>query len=282
MNITGEPLEKPGIEEGEHPEHDETEQMEVQSTSAGPELIVILVEPQIQGNIGAIARAMMNFDVHELRLVTDQPIMEEARQRAVHAQEILTNAVIHRKFEDAVADLDLRVATTGVVPDNQKRHLRSHLELGEFVERALDFDGRIGLIFGRENFGLLNPELELCDLVVAIPTAEIYPIMNLSHAVSAVLYHLFIEGRKRRGEGRPRRDASDIDRGRLFDRIDAMLEQVNFPEHKRANTAVMIKRILGRAMISRWEFHTLMGVLSRIEFTVERGPKRVTEPESRE
>ena len=249
---------------------------------------MILVEPMIQGNIGAVARAMKNFDVTELKMViqkaeeasgsgneiganvgsADGPITEEARKRAVHAQDILTNAQVFPSFDEAIEDLDLKIATTGVVPDNQKRHLRSHLELGEFVERAWEFDGKVGLIFGRENFGLLNPEIEKCDIVLSIPTSEAYPILNLSHAVSTVLYHVFIEGRKHRGESRPKRDASDEDRERLFERIDTMLERVNFPEHKRANTSVMIRRILGRAFVSRWEFHTLMGIISRIEFTI--------------
>lgn len=232
------------------------------------ELVVVLVEPKIQGNIGAVARAMMNFGVEHLRLVTDTPISQEARNRAVHAQEVLDNAVLFTRFVDAVKDVDLRVATTGIVPDNQKRHLRSHLELGEFAERADEWEGRIGLIFGREDYGLLNPEIELCDLVVTVPTSREYPIMNLSHAVSTVLYHLFIEKRRREGESRERRDASVEDRERLFVRLENLLERIGYPEHKRANTAVMFRRILGRAFVSRWEFHTLMGVVSRIERAV--------------
>ena len=236
-----------------------------------PEFRVILVEPMIQGNIGAVARAMKNFDVTELILVTTDPIEEQARQRAVHAQDILTGARIVSTFDEAVEGIDLKIALTGVVPDNEKRHLRSYLELGEFVERAWEFDGTIGLIFGRENFGLLNPEIERCDIVVSIPTSEVYPILNLSHAVSTVLYHLFIEGRKRRGETRPQRDVPEENRERLFERIEDLLEWVDYPQHKRANTSVMLRRILGRAFVSRWEYHTLMGVISRIEFTLEQG-----------
>ncbi len=232
------------------------------------EIIVVLVEPMIQGNIGAVARAMMNFDVYELRMVTKNPITEEARARAVHAQEILTSAKLFSSFEEAVRDVDLRVATTGKVPDNEKRHLRSHMELSEFAERSGEWEGKIALIFGRENFGLSIEELEMCDLVVAIPTSQRYPILNLSHAVSTVLYHTYIERRKRAGEIPPSKDASQVDKDRLFSRIEDLLTHVNYPEHKQANTAVMIRRILGRAMVRRWEFHTLMGVISRIEHSL--------------
>ena len=60
-------------------------------------------------------------------------------------------------------------------------------------------------------------------------------------------------------------------RERLFERIEDLLEWVDYPEHKRANTSVMLRRILGRAFVSRWEYHTLIGVISRIEFTLEQG-----------
>jgi TrmH family RNA methyltransferase len=178
---------------------------------------------------------------------------------------VLREARTHPDLASAVADADLRVATTGIVPDNQKRHLRSHLELGEFAERADDWEGRVALIFGRENFGLLNPELEMCDLVVTVPTSDEYPVMNLSHAVSTVLYHLHIEQRKRDGVARDRREAHVEDRERLFVRLEDLLERIDYPDHKRANTSVMLRRILGRAFVSRWEYHTLMGVVSRIE-----------------
>ncbi len=272
---------------------------------------VVLVEPAIQGNIGAVARAMMNFGVHDLRIVGTIPIVEEARQRAVHAQEILKSARFFASIEDATSDLSLRVATTGIAPDNEKRHIRSHLRLDEFAERAFSHAGRIGLIFGRENYGLYNSELRICDIVVTIPTSSDYPIMNLSHAVSTVLYNLYIEnGRaKQKGEKEkwknnkgvlneqgindreewgqdegentaPEGKNGDVDgenrkgnsravpseeMDRFIERVGALLERVNYPEHKQENTTIMLRRILGRALISAYEYHRLMGVLSRIE-----------------
>ncbi|MCK4613391.1 MAG: RNA methyltransferase [Thermoplasmata archaeon] len=229
------------------------------------DFIVVLVEPMIQGNIGAVARTMMNFCVRELRLVGDISIQKEARQRAVHAQVVLDNAGFYPTLADAVKDVNLRAATTGVAPENEKRHLRSHLELEEFAERSVRMEEKIALIFGRENYGLFNSELRLCDVVVTIPTSGEYPIMNLSHAASVVLYQLYIARQKTEGRFSARRDAAPGDMDRLCRRVDSLLMGIRYPEHKSENTSIMLRRILGRAFISRWEYHTLMGVLSHVE-----------------
>ena len=136
------------------------------------EFVVILIEPKIQGNVGAVARGMMNFGLSQLRIVGGGPIDEAARQRAVHAQAVLNHAEFHDDFPSAVSDLDLKVATTGIAPDNLKRHLRSHLKLGEFSRRVMGTEGTVGLIFGREDYGLYNEELRSCDIVVTIPTSQ--------------------------------------------------------------------------------------------------------------
>jgi len=232
------------------------------------EFVVILLDPRIQGNVGAVARAMMNFGVSELRIVGGEPINENARQRAVHAQGILNDAAFFESFDESVSDLSLKVATTGVAPDNEKRHLRSHLELSEFSERAMGMEGRIGVVFGRENYGLYNDELKQCDIVMTIPTSDVYPVMNLSHAVSTVLYQLFIDRYLAEEKEPVRREATRENMDRLFHRIDELLVRIDYAEHKRENTAIMIRRILGRAFMSNWEFHTLMGVFSRIERSV--------------
>jgi len=236
-----------------------------------PEFTVVLVEPQIQGNIGAVARAMMNFGEMALRIVGECEITEEARQRAVHAQPVLDHATFHPDLEQALQGFPYRIATTGITPDNEKRHLRSHLELREFSNKMLEIHGPVALVFGRENYGLSNPELQLCDVVVSIPTSDEYPILNLSHAVSTVLYQLFTTRRDHEGVTRELREAPLEDMDRLHDRIGHLLEIIEYPEHKRENTGIMIRRIIGRSFVTRWEYHTLMGVLSHIERKDDRG-----------
>lgn len=234
-----------------------------------PELVVILVEPLYQGNIGAVARAMMNFGVKDLRIVGDVTIEEEARQRAVHAQDVLNNAQFFGTMVDAISDLTMIAGTTGIAPGNEKRHLRSHMELETFAENIVGFDEAVGLVFGREDLGLLNTELEHCDIIVTIPTSDEYPIMNLSHAVTAVLYHIHILLRKQDPGDNKKREATAHETELLFDRIRAVLIRIEYPEHKIDNTSIMLRRMLGRSFVSKWEYHTLMGILSRIERSLD-------------
>ncbi|RLF62628.1 MAG: RNA methyltransferase, partial [Thermoplasmata archaeon] len=156
------------------------------------EFFVVLVEPKYSGNVGAVARVMMNFDFSNLYLVNPCELDKDCFSRAMHASSIIENAKIFDSFEKAIKDLDFLVATSSVATDSEKKHLRKAILVEDFSKKILEVDGRIGLIFGREDFGLYNSEIEKCDLLVKIPTSEKYPSLNLSHAVCITLYNLYL------------------------------------------------------------------------------------------
>ena len=223
-----------------------------------PEFCVVVIEPQNPGNLGAIARAMMNFGVRELVLVNPCPIDDVAYQRAMHAEGILKDARIFGTFEDAIKGIDFLAGTSGVPSGSEKNHLRIPLNPGKFAELAYTIKGKIGIVFGRENFGLSNKELARCDVLVNIPTAPEYPIMNLSHAVAVLLYKLYKPPQEAALEVR---EASGEEKERFFAQLHDYLENVEYPDYKLANTEVMVRRIFGRAGLSKWEFYTFMGIL---------------------
>lgn len=217
---------------------------------------IIVVEPKYEGNIGAIARVMKNFGFKNLILVNPCEIKEDAYKRAMHSTDILEKAKIVKSFDNAIKKIDYIVGTTGVV--GGKSNLRSFLTPRKFSEKVKELRGNIGLIFGREDIGLLNEELKKCDIVVNIPTAE-YPIMNLSHAVAIVLYELFISEKKEREQ----RKASFFEKKKLFEKFENYLLTIDYPKHKKEKTETIFKRVIGRAMLSELEFYTLMGVFGR-------------------
>jgi len=141
---------------------------------------VILIEPENPGNIGAVARIMKNFGFYDLRVVRPCEINEIAYARATHAKEILDNIKIFDSFEKATKDLDMLIATTGKIRKVSK-HVIEPWKIPKYEN--------IGLVFGRESIGLLNEEIERCDIVVSVPTSE-YKILNLSHAVGIILYEI--------------------------------------------------------------------------------------------
>ncbi|HYS71685.1 MAG TPA: RNA methyltransferase, partial [Thermoplasmata archaeon] len=145
------------------------------------ELIIVLVAPKNEGNVGAVARAMKNFGAHRLVLVDPCPIGDEARRRAMQGGEVLERAVTAASLDDALRRADLVAGTTGIATASEKKFLRIAVDPREFGERVAAVDGTVAILFGREDFGLLDEELARCDLLVSIPANPEYPILNLSH-----------------------------------------------------------------------------------------------------
>ncbi len=218
-----------------------------------------MVEPKYGGNIGAVARIMMNFDFKNLYLVNPTDVNDDCYIRAVHANSILDNAKIFSSFEDSIKDIDYLVATSSIESKTDKKHLRNSIILENFSETINHIEGKIGLVFGREDYGLFNEEIALCDIIIKIPTSENYQALNLSHSVGIILYSIFIKN----FSPRLKRNIGKIEKEKLFEYLDLLINEINYPNHKKENTKIMIKRLLGRSIPSKWEYHTLMGVISR-------------------
>jgi len=221
---------------------------------------VVLVEPKNSGNIGAVARAMMNFDVEHLYLVNPCELDNVCYARAMHATKILDNAQTFSCFEDAIENLDYLVATSSIESKTDKRHLRNPLILEDFSEKIFDVKGKVGLVFGREDYGLFNEEIAACDIMLKIPTSESYLSLNLSHAVTIVLYSIYL---KKACIPERRRAIGSLEKQKLLEFFAQLLDDIDYQPHKKEHTKIMFKRIMGRAMPSKWEYHTLMGVFSK-------------------
>lgn len=223
-----------------------------------PAYRVVLVEPMHDGNVGAVARSMGNFGFEDLFMVNPCPLTEEAFKRAKHAGEILRNAAVVSTFEEAVADCSLVVGTSGIVTYGEKHFVRIPEAPRTFAEKAGAHEGRVALVFGPEDLGLTQEQLERCDVLVHIPSHEGYPVLNLSHAVSIILYEIFLAGNP---VSQPRA-ASTEEREKLFEFFHELLAAIDYPEFRREKTEVMFRRLMGRAVPTKWEFYTIMGVLS--------------------
>ena len=232
------------------------------------EVRVILVEPKIEENIGAVARVTKNFGFSDLYLVNPTNIGKKALSVASHADDLLSTSTIVDSFNEAIAHTALVAGTTSQPGISPNRHLRipffSPHELKKKIEGK---SGILALLFGREDQGLLNEELIRCDFVVCIPTSTSYPVMNLSHAVAVVLYEL------RQVDGIPGELslATVEDKERLFTHLRTFLDEIGYREHKREKTMLMLRRILGRAELTQREVRTLRGIVSKAEWKIEGG-----------
>ncbi len=147
---------------------------------------------QNEGNLGAIARVMKNFGAEELILINSSidHRSKTALDRASHAADILKNARCETGFA-VLKKYDLIIGTTAKVGTayNILRLPSTPRQLHEQLKK--NPKNKIIVVLGREDHGLSNEELALCDLVVSIPASKTYSIMNISHACAIVLYELF-------------------------------------------------------------------------------------------
>ncbi|MFH0815215.1 MAG: RNA methyltransferase [Methanobacteriota archaeon] len=223
-----------------------------------PDYLVVLVEPQHPGNLGAVARAMLNFGFERLALVNPQCEVDDvAIARAMHAKRVLANAKTYKSLKAATKKSGFVVATSGITSENDNQYGRHPMTPRELATKLGGVKGEVALVFGREDYGLYNDEMELADAFVNIPTGDEYPIMNLSHAVAVVMYELFQPTSER---VRPL-TAAPVEKEKLNEFFDELLASIDYPAHRRANTRLMWRRMMGRAVPTKWEFYTLAGVL---------------------
>jgi TrmH family RNA methyltransferase len=203
---------------------------------------------------------MANFDFKNLYLVNPCELDDECYARAMHANSILNDAKVFTSFKESIKNIDYLVATSSIESKNDKRHLRNAVLIEDLSEKLLEIDGKVGLVFGREDYGLFNEEIAECDVMLRVLTSESYLSMNLSHAVALVLYSLYI---KRISKPEEKITMGKLEKEKLYNFFSNLLTEINYPEHKKENTELMFRRIMGRAIPSKWEYHTLMGVFSK-------------------
>jgi TrmH family RNA methyltransferase len=159
----------------------------------------VLVRPRNPNNIGAVARAMANFGVADLRIVEPYaPAWEESRA-AVGGEAVLKRARV-QTLAEAVAGSHL-VLGTGDGRRAVRRPVVALPELADYLRENLPAGGRLSVLFGSEKTGLSNAELEHCAAVLSIPTLPQTPSMNLGQAAAVIAYEL---ARLKTGEA-PRR-----------------------------------------------------------------------------
>jgi tRNA (cytidine32/uridine32-2'-O)-methyltransferase len=233
---------------------------------------IVLVEPAHPGNIGAVARAMMNMDLRQLVLVRPREFPHpEASARAAGADSVLASARVVATLAEAIADCGFIAATTARVRDQNFRVL----DVREGAERAVAEATRapVALLFGPERTGLENEHLQASHALLRIPASRDYASLNLAMAVQLVSYEIF------RARGAPGSAGVASDQAEavplatppqmqhLYEHLEQVLDQVNFKDRTKAGTHLMtrIRRFLQRAQLDQNEANILRGILTAIQ-----------------
>ncbi|MGU5546797.1 tRNA/rRNA methyltransferase [Aeromonas veronii] len=152
-------------------------------------LYFVLVAPARPANVGAAARAMKTMGFDAMRLVASRVHEEEEASWVAHgAQEILTQAEAFDTLPEALADMDLVIATTA----RERGRYQHYLTPGEVREqiRSKPSLGKVAIVFGCEESGLSNEQLAEVDLISYLPLKVSYPSLNLGQAIMLYAYEM--------------------------------------------------------------------------------------------
>jgi len=206
----------------------------------------VLAEPQTPGNIGAVARAIKTMGFTNLCLVNPaDPNSNEARWMAHASGDILENAEIFDTLNAAVKDKHFVVATT-------QRERGFHLPFFTPKELAkkvipISSEHKIAIVFGREQTGLTNEELGMCDAISTIPAHIRHPSLNLAQSVMVYAYE-FYQASYEDLEKYQWKCATHGDLQILYKHLRKSLERVDFvPLDNWKNFQMRFSRLMGRA-----------------------------------
>lgn len=239
-----------------------------------------MVRPRGSGNIGSVARAMKNVGAGELAIVGKARTRSFwAKAMAAHGREILADAKSYETLRDAIADSTLVIGTT-CRAGLYRSHSQTPKEVAPTAVAALK-TGKVALIFGPEDHGLSNKDLEHCQVLVTIPTHPDYPSLNVAQAVVICLYEFYVASLTPVDtDGIQRAEAEQIER--LFDIMKNSLLKIGFldsenPEHM----LLAFRRIFGRGGLEEKDVRILTGMFRQIEWYAKEGWKVVEEKEKK-
>ncbi len=226
---------------------------------------VVLAGPQSSGNVGSVARAMKNTGFSRLALVNPCEYMNnEAWSMACKADDVLKNASVHTDLGECVKDSGLIVGTTRRM--GRGRYPVLTLKEAAPTILAMGQNNTVSILFGREDRGLDNGEIPLCNMLVEIPTCPEYPSLNLSHAVFIVCYEIFslTEAKAPVVVAAPNEEKE-----RMYVHMESALRALGYGEQggEYLLTSIMrgFRKLFGRTNLMQKEINMLRGIFTQIE-----------------
>ena len=232
---------------------------------------IVLIGTSHPGNIGATARAMHNMALSDLALVAPrcEPITADSVSRASGADHLVHGARVVDTLEEAVADCTLVVGASA-----RSRTLPwpmlSPRELGDRLPQELaDPDARVALVFGREDSGLTNAELQRCHAHVHIPTNPDFSSLNLAAAVQVLAYECrqaWLAGEPAAPVEPDQALATHAELEHYFAHLERTLVAIGFHDPATPRQLMArLRRLTLRARPERMELNILRGILSDTE-----------------
>ena len=218
----------------------------------------ILVEPAVPENVGAAARAMKTMGFTSLRLVNTKAHLDEKASWLAHASnEILESAEEFESLKEATQDIDWIIGTSA-----KKRRVNEDYypstRINELIQAKANTIKNLAIVFGREESGLTNNELKLCDIITSVPMKTTYPSLNLAQSVMVYAYTLSMLDIK---EQITDQSINPSELNMLKTKTEGILTRIGFKK----DTAIY-NRIMERLMIlGETDIHLLFSIENKID-----------------
>jgi len=228
-------------------------------------IAVVLVEPQIPENIGAVARAMNNMGIRRLILVNPErcDLTRILRMATGTSIDIVEEMEVFGDLNEALASFHYVVGTTARI-GSQRPSLTNPRDLAQTLI-PISHHNRVAILFGPEDRGLSNDHLRPCHTIATIPTAQ-FASLNLAQAVMIFCYDLFLANRLPSEEPFPRL-ANKFELEGMYEHIKSVLTRIGFinlqnPEHWMLN----IRRFLSRIPLRARDVRIIRGICRQMDW----------------
>tara|TARA_X000001036_G_scaffold144152_1_gene136949 strand:- start:91 stop:816 length:726 start_codon:yes stop_codon:yes gene_type:complete len=227
---------------------------------------IVLVETSHPGNIGSVARAMKTMGLSRLSLVNPKDFPSgNANALSGNARDVLDAAIIYPNLDAAIKESTFVYATSA-----RNRSINwPTVNPEEAADRILDQvagDKEISIIFGREDRGLTNEELQLANFHLEIPANPDYPVLNIAMSVQIVTYELFKNintSQDREWRDYPEINSEDLQR--LIDHfVETSIDLEMIDPKNPSQIIARIKRMFSRLQPDSMEGNYLRGFLTAV------------------
>jgi TrmH family RNA methyltransferase len=229
---------------------------------------VVMVNTTEPGNIGAAARAMKNMNLSKLYLVNPKGYPSAvATARASGADDVLAGAVVCDTLEEALQGSHLVIGASARQRNIKWKQMDVVGACSE-IQKTTTIEGQeVAVVFGTENSGLSNEELDLCQILMTIPGNPNYFSLNVASAIQVFAYQNYISNTTTEFEKSTNEIASNVELEGFYAHLAQVLEHIEYFEEKRPKELLMrrMRRFFGRAEPEKEEVAIFRGILRNIK-----------------
>ena len=228
---------------------------------------IVMVNTTEPGNIGAAARAMKNMLLTELYLVSPLNYPSAvATARASGADDVLSNAKVCNTLEEALLGVHLVIGASARQRNIKWRQLDVIETCGEIQSIVSSKGQEVAVVFGTENSGLTNEELDLCSILMTIPGNPEYFSLNVASAIQVFAYQNFVSAVESKFDNSGGETANFEELNSFYNHLEQSLDHINYFDSKKPKSLLMrrLRRLFGRSNPEKEEVAILRGILNKI------------------